>query len=364
MIFNKDGNGLREIRHYCQWVLGSYDFADLVNDIILAEEEVKNTVGAEVFIRAERHYLSSDYTFSDDIYHSRVDGNGNYYHYDSGNGSNSGSGSGSGDLVDINDMLVTRIQRVVALIAYREFSINNDLSHGPTGRRVMIDKENEQMAWEWMIERDDDGLVKKANRAFDRLIAFLDEQNISEWTGSDIYRQTKELILPDSKTFNDTYPIDNNRRLYLAMVPFIKENQRKYIKPLITTYYNDLMIGLRNNILGTSILKDIYELCKLPLALFTIHTAIKRLSMKLLPDAVVQEYKSSATGRSGSFPVKQSEKEQLLRLLYEDAIKELKPLETYIENLNTDSGSGSSAEEEEPKTIADRMLATNKFVRV
>jgi hypothetical protein len=359
MIFNKDGNGISEFRHFCQWVYGSTDFRDLINDLLLAEREVAKVVGRAVFLRAERHYFSTNFTFSETMYTPTLAG------YSSG----SGSSSGSGDSVDINDQLVALVQRTVALYAYRQYSLNNDVSHGPTGRRVMIDNENEKVASEWMLEKDDDSTMRKVNDAFDALIEFLDENEIAEWVNSDIYRLTKELILSSTKEFNNVYPIDGSRRLYVAMIPFIKENQVKYIRPLITAYYDDLITSLRNNSNVNPVLVRIKELAQLPLALFTIATAVKRLSVKLLPDAIVQEYKSYITGRTGSFPVKQSEKEQYIKNITDDAVKELRLLENYIkayeEALAASSGSGSDSDEEpEPTTIAERMDERNLFVRV
>jgi hypothetical protein len=365
MIFDKAGNGISEIRQYCQWVFGSNRFENLIGDLSAAEREVRKVVGDAVVDRAQRHYLSSNYVAMRNMYYAPML-NGNYTN-GSGSGSSSGSSSGSGAGISVNDQLVANVQRVVALLAYREFTINNDVSHGPTGRRVMIDNENEKLAWEWMLEKDDDGLVKKANSAFDDLIEFLDKNQIQEWLLSSAYEKSRGLLLHTTEMFDNAYPIDKSRRLYMALVPIIDDMQFKYIKPVMGKYYEELILALKASVwCGCKVMEDLLKLAAKPLALFTMAEAVQLLSVKLLPEGLVQQYKSYITGRLGSFPVKQSEKEGLVKSIFDKAIAELRFLENYITNLETGSGSGSDGvdEEERPKNIAERMDVRNKFVRV
>jgi len=364
MIFNKAGEGIAEVRQYCQWVFGSNRFENLINDLTKAEKEVKRVVGRAVFERAQRHYLSNDFTPMQNIYYApMLNANNN-----NGSGSGSSSGSGSGDVADVNDELVACVQRVVALLSYRDFTINNDVSHGPTGRRVMIDRENEQMAFEWMLEKDDDGLVKKANDAFDDLIDFLDENQIQEWINSDTYEKSRNLIIYNTDIFNEVYPIDRSRRLYVAMIPLIEAAQHKYIKPVMGKYYEELIIALKASVwCGCKVMEDLLRFSRRPLALFTIAEAIQLFSVKLMPEGIVQQYKSYITGRNGSFPVKQSEKEALIKSIYDKAVSELKYLENYVTSLDAGSGSGSGATDEEaelPTDVAGWIDSRNGFVSV
>jgi hypothetical protein len=73
------------------------------------------------------------------------------------------------------DNLVHHIQLPVAYYAWYNFSQHLDVTHGEDGRKVILDKENESMAWEWMLHRDDDAVINKAHKTTDRLIAFLEE---------------------------------------------------------------------------------------------------------------------------------------------------------------------------------------------
>jgi len=63
----------------------------------------------------------------------------------------------------LND-IVHYIQLPVAYYAYHNFAAHTDISHGEDGRKVVIDPENQKMAWEWMINRDDNATLNKAHK--------------------------------------------------------------------------------------------------------------------------------------------------------------------------------------------------------
>lgn len=313
MLFNKTGEGINEIRQYCQWIFGSNKFENFVNDLVVAERGIKKITGVAAFQRAEKHYLSGNYTF-ESIYYTQPFNNG------SGSGSSSGSSSGSnsGSNYRVDNLLVSHYQRVVALMAYVQFTETNDLSHGPTGRRVMIDNEREKLAPDWLLTRDTQALIEKSNIAIDDLLEFLDENQIPEWLNSEVYSKAKSLLIPDTETLNRLYYIEKSRRVYICLVPIINELQTRYILPVIgDDRYNELIMSLQqNNTKYSDELIKIRELAQRPLAMLAISEGLTR-GIYRLPDAT-----------------KISEKRAISDKVKEDALKELKLLEDYITKLD------------------------------
>jgi len=277
MLWNKDGNGTAELKTYIGFLYASNNFNNIATDINLAEEEIKEIIGTPVYNLAHDHYYSDNYNSEDS---------------GSGSASGSGSGSGSGASNDLLDELIGRIRLPVALLAYKSFSENADLSHEDTGRKIKIDPENEKPAFEWMLERDDAATLRKANKNIDRLIAFLEEHedSISEWKNSEAQQTARSLFINTAKQFNEYYPIDNSRMFYIKILPFIKEAERVSVKPVITP---DLFDEIKNEIKSDNLSTtntDILEYIRYALSLQSMFIAVKRLAIEVLPESLVRDY--------------------------------------------------------------------------
>ena len=78
--------------------------------------------------------------------------------------------------------------------------------------------------------------------------------------------------------------------------------------------------------------RKIIELSIVPIALLTMSTALKRLSMELLPDSVVQNF--TAVDASRSHTADSDDRRGLAALLERDGKRELIPLQNYITSLS------------------------------
>jgi hypothetical protein len=257
---------------------------------------------------------------------------------------------------ELLEELISKIQLPVALHAYRRYAPGADLSHSEAGRQIHV-TETEKPAFEWMIRRDNANILDLAHEATDMLLEWLDEQLVpvvvppeeeggeeteevnivgEAWGSSTEYEATKSLLISSALQFDAVYPINASRRLYLTLVPFIREVEKRFIEPAITTARYE---EIKENIADLEALdadeEKILDLARVPIALMTMSIALKRLSMELLPDSVVQNY---TTGDAVKTNIADSaDRRGLSALLERDARRELVPLQAFIASLNTET---------------------------
>lgn len=321
MLFNKSNNGFEELKIWIPSISNSERFETFITDLFFAEEELKKYIGKDLLTELHEHYISDDY--------------------------NPIAGK-------IKDELVRRAQMSLALIAFRTYVMGNDVNHTGSGRRATIDNENEKLAWEWMIQRDDEALMQKSHRAVDALIACLDENNYQSWMQSDIMKKTREVLLYNTSLFDDVYPIDKSRRMYLLLLPFMKREQEQHIKPVLGQYYKPLLDYVQGSSSSSDTYLNLYNYAATPLALFTMAVAVNRLSVTLMPEGLVQKFSSAIVSKAASQPVKSYEKTQIVKTLLKEAESELSKLESQVTKLKP-------VEEEEEDTTVD---TTKGFFRV
>lgn len=287
MLFNKSNNGAEELQERTGSYYANNDFARIVTDIELAEDDLIKLVGQAVYDRALNHYEGDNY-LSDSEDHKT------------------------------NNMLVKLIQTAVAYKATFEYYQSNLVSHEDTGRKVKIDNDNEKMAWEWMLDRDDQAQLSKINRSIDRLINWLETKKIEEWIDSENRKATKKLLVNSQDLFQQAYPIDHSPRFFYTVLSWNREVQENKIRKALGASYAPLLAFWKSK-LETSgsgsgsaagglpgqdeaLMESLLPLVQQVIPLFVMAVAVKRLSLQVLPDSVVQQYQSDRAARSSSMP--------------------------------------------------------------
>ncbi|MCX6272209.1 MAG: hypothetical protein NTU44_13515 [Bacteroidetes bacterium] len=266
MLFNRDNKGKEEMKSILGFIFATNSFDNLRTDIILAEDDLRILIGSDLFKAIDTYYHSADFNQVDEQDTHR----------------------------QVLNELVRRIQQPLAFYAYRNYACHADLTHSDKGRQIHV-SETEKPAFEWMIERDDQSMLAKAHKLTDRLLTYLEENKedslIQEkWTNTDVYRLTRELFINSAKEFEEVFPIEGSRRFFLKVVPFIREAEQNQV---LSVLGKDLFAELKAVILSGEITSDQRELIRLiriPLALFTMVTAIKRLSVEVLPEGIFQNF--------------------------------------------------------------------------
>jgi hypothetical protein len=305
MLFNKNDNGQQELKALLGFLYASNTFANIKTDVMLVEEDVIELIGQAVYDRALAYYKSNDYDPDGDA---------------------------------LNDKLVQHIQLPVAYYASGKFAAHTDIGHGEDGRKVKIDNANEKLPWEWMISRDDNAMLNKAHKTMDRLIAFLEKNStdITEWKDSSSQKIARSLFINNTKTFNDIFPIDNSRRFFIKIIPFIKEVERKHLLPVLgKTRYDDIKAALLSGDYTDE--EDLLQLIRVPLVFFALNLAVKRLSVRLLPNGIFQDYTSDRHTKDAKNSAPTQLVNSIANMLYSDAEFELQNLQKKISKLDAEA---------------------------
>lgn len=256
MIFNKENRGASELRSITGSYYASNDFDKVRGEIELAREELCDLIGKKLYDRAERAYKDSD---KDDA------------------------------------ELVLRVQRPIAIMATLRLYQKNDISHEDDGRKFKIDRENERLPWEWQLDRDDERHLEEYYKAVDGLIRFLNDNEIEEWKETRTYKTSQKLLIKNGTGFHEYFPIDNSERMFVLLVPFLKECQMLYVRKGYGADGWEQLVKESND--EESDVR--FAACK-SLALFSMSMALRRLPLSLIPGGVIKRY----IGENGTMETK------------------------------------------------------------
>lgn len=306
LLFNKAENGAEELRKLTGSYYANNEFDRIETEILLESENLINLVGEAVYSRAENHYYSARYLVDDATAEEKL-----------------------------NDNLVQHLQLPVALFAAHNYYQANLVSHEDSGRKVKLDDQSEKMAWEWMLDRDDEANIRKANKTQDRLIRFLDKQDLEEWKNSDQRKASRELFINSTTAFNDIYPIDNSPRFYYSSLAFNREVQREIIRKALGAKYDDVLQYFQDPPAHEDEqLEKLLSLTKLAIPINVMVLAAKRFPLQVLPEGVVQQFKSMVQSRSSSQPATMDLLRQFTLHLEKDAKEAIDNLKKEVKSLD------------------------------
>lgn len=357
LILGKNvNNGTEEMQRYFSHIPGTIDFVEMQADIEDAQEELEKYVGREVIERAVAHYRSDSFERALDTSYEYTDEAG----LGSG-GVESGSGSDGLTLRETDalyDSLVYRVQKAVTLMGYREFALNNDATHTKTGRMARMDKETDEWT-DKLIDRDDWALQRKIQKAIDLLTKFVDEKQLAEWLGSDAYLLTRELLIWNADTFHQFHPIDYSQRLFMLMVPFIRSMQQEYIEPALgSTRFAALLQKVKANTVVDAADKLLYSMCGYPVCYLALGKAYKELPVQLFPESMSKNFWSAGNGAAFI-----AFRDKISDATWKEGLRKYQILLAHLESLVA-AETAVPITDDTITTVAERMNASNKYVRV
>lgn len=279
MIFNKTENGSQELHDLTGSYYANNEFSRVASEIDLAVEEVSRIIGAAVMTKVETEYKTPS------------------------------------DPATAYSKLISFVQLPVAILATLSMYQKNDISHEHDGRKVKISPDTEKIPWEWQLKRDDEIQMNLYYKAVDRLIRKLDIEDPEEWKNSDQKKAAKGLFIRNADDFETCFPIDRSGRMYILLLPFLKEVQRRIIKPALGTDFDVLIPGVELSAKN----KELLEYLRPPMALYAMALAIRRMPLGLIPSGVIRNYVSSSQTMSASQPASTAEVKALAGLMEDDA---------------------------------------------
>lgn len=289
MLINKNNTGAEELQQLTSSYYANNDFDRAKTLWILEENKMTSLVGGDLMARALAHYKSVKYNKE----------------------------SPSADEAK-EDQLVLLLQIPIAYRTTLRYYQLNTVSHETSGRKVKVDRENESMAWEWMIDKDDEAQLRMAHETTDMLIDWLETNRIAEWMNSENRRASRELFVNTIGIFQKAYPmVDFSQSFFYTAVPFLREVQSHILKKALGVHYTPLLdrwtSGEPDSGSGSdgggipSVDEELDEFYDKLLShvqivqpLLCMVIAVKRLSLQVMPQGVVQHFKSMVQSRSAS----------------------------------------------------------------
>lgn len=192
-----------------------------------------------------------------------------------------------------NAELLKKVQRPIAILATLRLYRKNDLSHEDDGRKFKVSTDGtDKLPWEWQLDRDDAMHLEEYYRAVDALIRYLNKTNLKEWTESATYVETQKLIIRNGRDLNRYFPTEGSERLYLMLVPFIREVQMRTVSRAYGEKWPELLQEKGDE-------TEAHYAASMAVALLAMSAALRRLPLRLFPMGVVRGYLAE-NGMKGS----------------------------------------------------------------
>lgn len=157
-----------------------------------------------------------------------------------------------------------------------------EAQHGNSGRGKRLG-ENEHGLTGAQEFKDEENIRNMAYEAIDALVEIMDANSFDFWVNSPKKKAMARLLIQDKETF-DEYYTTGSHRLFLSLVPMIREAQEDQIIPILTRKrYEDLLEGT-----DKALADKLMDAVRRPLALLAIKKAVERLPIEVLPTGIVQ----------------------------------------------------------------------------
>ena len=195
-----------------------------------------------------------------------------------------------GDEVDDDTPDLSRalflLQQSVAFFTWLKIIPTLDAQHDSNGRSRRLG-ENEKGLTALEQWKDEANIQRLAYEAVDALIEELDTIKPGFWVESQKYRQRAGVLIKDKETFDGYYMIGSHR-LFLTLLPMIREVQGATVLPVIG---RDIMARLLDG--DQTLPGDLYDTAARVIVLLTMKKAVERLPVEVLPEGVVQINRSA-----------------------------------------------------------------------
>lgn len=288
ILFNRDGDGGREITEVLGMISDCVDFDVWAPILPLGIRDVTAIIGREPVAELAARYETAIYD------------------------------------ADF-EPAIKYLQQAVALFTWLKIIPTLDANHDSSGRQRRLG-ENEKGLTALEQYKDEENIRHLAYEATDALIEELDCRGFEFWIKSPKCRLREGLLIKNKETFDEYYHIGSHR-LFLTLLPMIREVQASTVAPVLGDRHIDELLHEE----GAAIEK-LRDTASRAIALLTMKKAVERLPVEVLPEGIVQVNQSA--------PVKQrlkAEKEarnSVAMSLGADAARYLQQLEDAVAEID------------------------------
>lgn len=141
-----------------------------------------------------------------------------------------------------------------------------------TNHGLKVTENDKSSPADWKDVRDlKRSLLETANEALDSVFEIMEENesDFQEWVDSSYYTVFKSGIVRHTKTFNSYFDIQNSRKTFLALKPYMIEVEERYINPM----FGQCTLDFIKTISTDPIVKRVQELTEMAVVAFTISKA-------------------------------------------------------------------------------------------
>lgn len=233
-----------------------------------------------------------------------------------------------GDFVDGDTAMpeaLAHLQQAVALFTWLKIIPTLDAQHDGTGRQRRLG-ENEKGLTALQEFKDERNILQMAYEAVDALIEVMDREEFEFWTGSRKYRLRKGLLIQSKEEFDEYYTIGSHR-LFVTLLPIIREVQGAQVAPVLGRYMPQLLAYEDQDI--TDLLRE--PACR-AVALLTMQKAIERLPVEVIPEGVVQIQQSQPV--NSRLKAEQAARAAVAKSLGTDADRYIQTLQDMVAQLD------------------------------
>ena len=248
-LFNRDGDGDKELVNVLGLIDRDLEFTKWEPILPLATKELVSIIGPEPVTALDAYYREDTKT--------QADADKDW------------------------DEALRLAQQAIAMFAWIRVIPTLDAQHSTAGRGKHLG-ENEHGMTAVQEFKDEENIRSMAYQAVDALVAEMEEKAFSWWTSSKKHQQLQTLLIRDKDTFDEFFVIGSHR-LFLTLIPMIREVQDAYLVPILGYQRMSALLD------GTSDLPaNILPMVQRPLALLAMKRAVERLPIEVLPDGIVQ----------------------------------------------------------------------------
>lgn len=295
-LFNREGGGSYELVNVLGLIDRDLDYSKWEPILPLAVKELVSIIGQEPVTALSTYYTEDTKT--------------------------------AADIAKNWDEALRLCQQAVAMFAWLRVIPTLDAQHSTAGRGKHLG-ENEHGMTAVQEFKDEENIRSMAYQAVDALVAEMEEQAFTWWTGSRKYQQLQMLLIRNKDTFDEFFVIGSHR-LFLTLIPMIREVQDAYIVPIIGLQRMTELLD------GTSDLPAyILPMVQRPLALLSMKRAVERLPIEVLPDGIVQVQQTGMV--RDRMKAEQQARNSVAQNLGKDAEEFLNMLSNAIQKIDADA---------------------------